>query len=316
VRARPASAVSTWRRRDLGLPATRTRPAARLRRRGLRRLYSSALRLVTASALVAGLLTLAPVAQGQRAVQGRSSVSLSLNVTFNANGTIAVTLPDGTPVGSTSGAPTLIPAGYYTLMLTGPGGCTQVPYFELRGPGTTVRDNMTEGETSSSTVNAYFLPNTTYTWRNATIPSVVYTFVTSSDVQGTPPVHAGSSGLASDKHSTASSQDVVGSTLVPFRGTLTGGVSAAGKLTLAYKGRSVTSLTVGRYTIAVTDRSATNGFVVQKLKHPAVSVTGVAFVGKRSASVALTAGQWSFTPRPGKTTYSIVVRAKPRSPAS
>ena len=84
-------------------------------------------------------------------------------------------------------------------------------------------------------------------------------------------------------------------------------MSAAGRLTLAYKGKSVTSLTAGRYTITVTDKSATNGFMLEKIKHAAVSVTGVAFVGKRSASVNLTAGKWFFTPRLGKTTYSIVV---------
>jgi hypothetical protein len=176
---------------------------------------------------------------------------------------------------------------------------------------------MTEGETTNDAVNAYLLPNSTYTWINTATPAVVYTFITSADVQGTPPAKTGSSGLSSGTHSTSSSQDVVGSALVTFRGTLTGAVSAAGRLTLAYKGKSVTSLTAGRYTIAVTDKSSTNGFILKKIKRAAVSVTGVVFVGKRSASVDLTAGTWFFTPRLGKTTYSIVVRrARPSSPAS
>ena len=44
--------------------------------------------------------------------------------------------------------------------------------------------------------------------------------------------------------------------VVPFRGTVNASVSAAGRLGLAYKGKSLTRLRAGRYTIAVSDRSA------------------------------------------------------------
>ena len=295
----PSSAVSTW--RDLGLPARGTRPAGRPPPGGFRRMYSSALRLIALSAFVAGLLTLAPVAQGSRAV------SLSLVVTFSVNGAISVTLPDGTPVGSTSGVPTVIPAGFYTVVLFGPGGCVSLPLFQLNGPGETINDDMLGGEVDTHNYNAYFLPNSTYTWRSDAAQTVAHTFVTSAGVVGTPPANTGSSATSSGTQAKASSQDVVGSAVVPFRGTLTGAVSAAGRLTFAYKGKSVSRLTAGRYTIAVTDKSSTNGFVLQKIGHAAVSVTGVVFVGRRSASVDLTAGTWFFTPRLGKTAYSIVV---------
>ncbi len=99
----------------------------------------------------------------------------------------------------------------------------------------------------------------------------------------------------------------MGSALLPRRGTLTGAVSAAGRLTVSYKGKSVTHLKPGRYTIVVTDKSSTNGFMVEKLKYKPVSVSGPAFVGKRSASVKLTAGKWFFKPAAGKATYSFVV---------
>ena len=72
------------------------------------------------------------------------------------------------------------------------------------------------------------------------------------------------------------SQDVVGSEVVPFRGTLRGGVSASGMLALAYNGKSVGSLKAGRYRIAVTDGSSTKGFVLQKAGHKAIAVTGAA----------------------------------------
>ena len=268
------------------------------RRKGFRRLRSRALRLIASSALLAGLLALPPIALGGRAA------SLSLVVNFSATGSVTVTLPDGTPVGSTSGAATVIPAGFYTLVLYGPGECINLPLFRLTGPGVNIADDMRGGEVERSELDATFLPGSTYTWHIDKTQAVVHTFKTSADVVGTPTAKAGSSAKSSSK---ASAQDIVGSAILPFRGTLTGAVSAAGRLTLAYKGKSVTKLKRGRYKVAVTDKSSTNGFLLENLKHKAVSVTGTTFVGKRSASVRLTAGHWFVMPRPGKKTYSILV---------
>jgi hypothetical protein len=255
----------------------------------------SALRLATLAALVGGLLVVLPSA---------SAASLSMNVTFFANGTITVTLPDGTPVGATNGAPTVIPAGFYTMNMIGPGGCATLPYFNLRGPGNNILDNMDQGEESGKTVNATLLPNSTYTWVDMQNPSVVYTFATNGQVLGTapaPPVAA--------NHGTASSQDLMLSgTAAPLQGTLVGAISPGGGLTLAFDGRSVTSLSSGRYTLRIDDRSASSGFFVQKQNHRAVSYSGVAYVGARTASLHLTPGTWVFMPRLGQPGYAITVR--------
>ena len=120
-------------------------------------------------------------------VPAASAANLQLNVTFSATGQITLTLPDGTPVGVTSGTPTVIPAGFYTMNLIGPGGCSTLPYFDLRGPGNNILDNMDQGEEANKTDNATFLPNSTYTWRDDQNPSVVYTFVTDSEVLGSAP---------------------------------------------------------------------------------------------------------------------------------
>jgi hypothetical protein len=269
------------------------------RPRGFRRLQSLATSLIAASALIAGLLLV-------ETAQSRIDANPSLVVTFTTAGTISVTQPDGTPVGSASSAATVIPAGYYTLMLYGPGGCAYLPVFELKGPGESIIDDMRGGEWETFQYNAYFLPNSTYTWRNDANPAVVYTFKTSASVVGTPPGQA-LPGTSSGKGSTVSSQDPAGSAVLPFRGTLTGAVSASGTLTLAYKGKSVSSLKAGRYTIDVNDKSSTTGFMLQKVNHAVMSITGMTFVGKRSATVRLTAGKWLVIPRLGTTTYSIVV---------
>lgn len=239
---------------------------------------------------------------------GRGATGPALEVTFFTDGTISLTLPDGTPVGTTSGTPTVIPAGYYTLLLVGPGGCSELPYFELHGPGENILNDMDLGE-MKATDTAYFLPNSTYTWRDNGIPGVVYTFTTSSSVVGTAPAPASthSSRPATGAHSTTSSEDVVGSAIAPFRGRLSAVVTAAGRLSVAFHGKSVSRLQAGRYTVSVTDRSSTNGFGLKASKRKTVLITGETFVGKRSRSVVLTAGKWLFVRRLGTTAYSIVV---------
>jgi hypothetical protein len=260
-------------------------------------------RLVLAGALAALLLALAPGAQA------RMAANPVLDVNFFTNDTIAVTLADGTPVGTASGTPTTIPAGYYTLVLTGPGGCANVPYFELHGPGASVVDNMDEGELATATVNAYLAPNSTYTWKNDdSSPPVLYTFTTSAQVLGTPPPVAGASGISAATHGTATSTNPIGVAPVKMRGTLNGAVSAAGKLTVAFGGKSVAKLLPGRYKVVIVDRSASNGFMLFKNAHKKLSVSGVKYVGTHTVTVTLTSGRWYLLPTLGsKKTLSIFV---------
>ncbi len=256
-----------------------------------------ALRLAVAGALVAGALTAS-------AAEARLAATPTIVVSFNTNGVVTATL-NGTALGTTSGAPTVIPAGYYSVLLNGPGECINLPLFELSGPGVNIQDDMIGGEVDTHSLPTYFLPNSTYAWHIDRAQSIVYTFRTSSDVVGTPTT-TGSSAPSPKSDTKPTSQDVVGSALAPFRGTLTGVVTAAGSLRVAYKGKSVASLNAGRYAISVVDRSSSSGFAV-KGKHATVSVTGMAFVGKRTVTVNLTAGQWSFGPSASKSSYTVSV---------
>jgi len=260
-------------------------------------------RLVTAIGCAAGLLALAPGAEAH----GLANPSLRVN--FFPNGTIAVSLPDGTAVGTPSGAPTVIPAGYYTLNMIGPGGCSNVPYFELKGPGTSIVDNMDEGELSVNTYNTYLAPNSTFTWKDDDAnPMVIYTFQTSSDVQGAAPPTAGPNGLQGGSHGTQTSSDPLGSDAPQSRGTLNASVTAAGALAMVFKGKVVTSLQAGKYTIAVNDKSKSTGFSLLRGKpKKTYNLTGNAYVGTHKSSLTLTAGQWSFSPGAGKTSYAFVV---------
>jgi hypothetical protein len=248
------------------------------------------LRLLALGALVAGLLAgLVPVAQARR------TASLTLSVAFFADGTINVTLPDGTPVGTTSGAPTVIPAGAYTVVMSGPGGCVILPLFTLKGPGATIVSDMNGGEVDAATYNAYLSPNSTFTWRaDRGTAAVTHTFVTSGTVAGTAGATGGSSGTTTVAKPT--SEDIVGSDVVPFRGTLTAVLTPAGKLTVSFHGRTVAGLKAGQYHVAVTDESSRSGLSLAKGAATPLRLTAAPFVGKHTATLQLTPGRWSFQP--------------------
>jgi hypothetical protein len=242
-----------------------------------------------------------------QAAEGAAPATPTILVSFFMNGSITVTLPDGTPVGSTSGAPTVIPAGYYSVLMDGPGGCVQLPLFQLNGPGASIVSDMNGGEVDASSFNAFFLPNSTYTWHtDRGLASAVHTFTTSGTVAATagPTTTTTTPVTSSGKPTT---NDIVGSGLLPFRGKLTGVVSAAGTLSAAFDGKSIGTLKAGRYTVAVTDRSSSSGFLLKKGSAKPVTVTGAGFIGKRSATVALTAGTWTLGPRSGQAAFKVVV---------
>lgn len=250
-------------------------------------------------AVLAGLVASVPLAQA------RATGPLTLNVNFFSTGNITLSLPDGTPVGVTNGSPTVIPAGFYQVVELGPGGCTSMPHFNLKGPGVSLFDNLNEGESATVTTFVTFEPSATYTWSNDASPNVIHTFQTSSQILGTAPPKS-ADGLSSGDHTTASSSSLVGSAIVPFRGTITGSVSAAGKLTFSFGGKSVSTLKAGRYKFSVTDMSKSRGFMLQK-NSGMVTVTGASFVGKHADTVRLTTGHWSILSRPGVKAAAVVV---------
>ena len=104
------------------------------------------------------------------------------------------------------------------------------------------------------------------------------------------------------------SQDIVGSAAkaVAFRGTLNATVTAAGTLSLSFRGKAVNKLVTGRYTVKVVDQSKKLGFVLQRIKHAATPLTTAAFVGSHAEIVTLKPGQWLYFGGSGKTSYFFV----------
>ena len=254
-----------------------------------------------AAAFAAAFVVFAPTAIAAR------SANLSLYVSFFSNGSISLTSPDGSVVGTTSGAPTVVPAGFYTLVFSGPGGCTLLPNFRLSGPGTNLITTLTEAQGQKNPTGVDLLPSSTYTWSSDAVPGAVYTFVTSAQVEGSPPSAGTSSGSYSSSGKHVTSQDIVGSALAASRGTLDVTLSAAGKLVLTYHGRSVAHLKSGRYTVALTDASLGRGLVLQKVRGAARTLSAPGFTGKRTASVTLTPGNWLFADGPGAKPLAVLV---------
>ena len=252
------------------------------------------------AALVAALVAFAPTAQA------RTAANPILRVNFQLDGSVVVTDGNGAAVGTRTGAPTVIPAGYYNVLLFGPGGCANVPYFTLKGPGESIVDNMDGGELSTNQYNAYFQPNSTYTWHSDVDTTAVYTFATNGTIVGTAPPVVGPKGLSSSNHGTAQSVNPLGGSVASFMGTLNATVSPSGKVTLTFKGKNVSSLKAGRYDVAVLDSSASNGLMLQKIKR-VVTLTGIKFTGKHTGKVTLTAGKWLVMPKVGKTASTIAV---------
>ena len=255
--------------------------------------------MVAGFVVAAGLLVLGAPAEG------RVAANLTLDVTFSSSQTVSLTLPDGAPVGSTSGAPTVIPAGYYTVVITGPMGLPAgLPYFHLTGPGVDLLSNLNEGGLESATISATLLPSSTYVWTNDAVPGVVHTLTTSASVQGTPPGTAVSPVVGAP----AESQDIVGSGVVALSGTLTGTVSATGKLSLVFKGKPAARLEAGRYRLVVSDHSTTSGFVLARGGDVPIPLTGAKYVGRQSTALDLAAGDWTLSGRPaGRAASTIVV---------
>jgi hypothetical protein len=179
-----------------------------------------------------------------------------LYITFRSGAQrITVTLANGTPVGTTSGPPTVIAPGLYNLFMDDSAGI-EGPELDLRGPGVNFVDSMFYGENPSETFTVTFEPSSTYTWRNNEQPSVVFTFVTSSSGGASSAGGAGGTGSSTSKTGRPS-VDIVGSDIVPFRGALDAIVYKSGALSLTRNGKKVTFLKTGRYTFSTTSRAST-----------------------------------------------------------
>lgn len=183
--------------------------------------------------------------------------------------------------------------------------CKGMAQFQLSGPGVNLSTTLTAGCEADFVTTETFLPSATYTAQDLNQPSVAHASFTTL-ASGAPAKASASYGSTSFGKGTAST-DIVGSALLPARGTLTGNLTAAGKPSLTSAGKTVTALKAGRYTFRITDQDVKSSFSILGPKTKAtINLTGVKFVGKHSASVTLTAGRWMYFAGLGQMHYFVV----------
>lgn len=264
------------------------------------------------SALAAALVAVAASA-GAAGARRATTVLPTLYVAYSTQTcTFTITTDSGATV-------TTIPPGEYQVVITAEdfSGCgSNLPDFEMNGPGVSETTPVDSGDGNTAEFDATFAPSSTYVALDGNDPAAS-TFTFATQASGAPPtvVLPTSPGPTSTTATGGTSGSPIGGasaapaiTYTTLRGTLAAGVSSSGKLTLTFKGKSVTTLTAGKYTIAVVDHSKTSGFIVQGLHQAATTLSTAAFVGSRKTTLKLTPGQWYYYPTfVGKKTYFIVV---------
>jgi hypothetical protein len=236
----------------------------------------------------------------------------TLYVHYTMNCTFTITSDSGAAI-------SVIPPGRYQVQVTSPqpfaepdlSGATDPTLacggslsFHLTGPGVNIHTTLEDGDSAADQLQAMFQVGT-YTAledRRPTVARLVFTVASgaASTGGGTVPTSSSTTGKTTKPDV---SNDLVGSALVA---TLSGGVSTAGKLTLTFRGKAVTSLKAGRYTISVLDETSRSGFSIQRLGKTATNVTSAKFIGRHTVDVTLRAGQWWYFSPSERKAYFIV----------
>ncbi len=249
------------------------------------------------------------VGPSHAALSSHTAVSSTLHAFVHEDASIGLTFDDGTDVGSQAKTPPTIPAGTYTIRVTDDAFTHN---FHLMGPGVDMATPV--DETPSPTWTVTFQPGSTYRYQcdvHADFMFAVFQTSGASSSSGSSgsggSSSSSSSGGSSSSGSTSSgTSSKSGGSQTTLSGTLAGTVSAAGKLTLTLGGKPVAKLKAGRYMFSITDQDPKSGFTIQA-GTTKKALTGVAFVGKHSVIVTLTAGRWTFSSSTGKSSSSFVV---------
>jgi hypothetical protein len=230
--------------------------------------------------------------------RGSGRILPTLYVNYAANCTFTITNDSG-------GAVTTIASGSYQLLVQTPGDfgtfvytggtdmtdCQGMAQFQLSGPGLLYQTTLDDGDSDTVLTTVTLRDNSTYTATDQNQPSVAHvTFATSASAPAPAPLPT------TYPTGTAPASKTSGKASTVFRGTLIAAVNAKGTLSLTTTaGKPVSQLKSGNYTFKVTDGSKTMGFRLTG-KAGAKTITGGAFTGTKTVTIALAPGQWSYFP--------------------
>jgi hypothetical protein len=240
------------------------------------------------------------------------SSTVFFRITYHPDCTFSVAIDGGVTMDSATGTGATIPPGPYSVSVRtplpddtwNPSFCTTAK-FSLTGPGvsyTAILGN--DLGPYSATFNPSFAPASTYTIVDGNRPSQPVVFTTTATGTSTsllpPPPASTATGTGSVQ------APLMGSGIVPYRGALSATVASSNSATVTVSGKPLASLKAGRYDFVVKDESAHAGLFVQKVTRKPTALTGVAFEGKRTIRVNLTAGKWAFFAKSGRETQFVV----------
>ncbi len=230
--------------------------------------------------------------------RGSSRIFPTLYVNYAANCTFTITNDSG-------GAVTTIASGSYQLLVQTPGDfgtfeytggsdmtdCQGMAQFQLSGPGVLYQTNLDGGDSDTALTTVVLRDNATYTATDQNQPSIArVTFSTSASAPTAAPLPT------TYATGTVPASKTSGQASTVFRGTLLAAVNPRGTISLTTaKGKPVSRLKSGKYSFKVTDGSRTLGFKLTG-KAGAKTVTGGAFTGTKTVTIALAPGQWSYFP--------------------
>jgi len=209
----------------------------------------------------------------------------SCSFTMHADGGLSLT--------ATSAPGTTVPPGLYQVVLRVPQDAPSCPLqFQLAGPGVQLEWDF-GGEALGAQVTETLRPGSIYVATDLRNPAR-YRAVFTTAASGS------NSSLVTEQPSTAggkgeSSQDLVGSAILRYRGVLSVRLGSSGKVELAAKGKAVHALKAGCYDLALDDRSSHGGLAVRRPNRTVTTLTGGPFVGTRTTRLSLRPGTWRFT---------------------
>jgi hypothetical protein len=257
-------------------------------------------------------LVLAASALGAAFAAAKPAADGTLYVAFGQDtSSITLSLADGSPV-ATSG--TVIPAGTYAVVIDNPYRDDQSVFhmFDLKGPGVLILTDLNAGEEQQAVFPAVFQASSTYTWQDDRNPALHGTFRTTATVTAT----SGGTTTSATKPGggSVSNSDIAKHATKPlaFKGTLGATIATNGVVALMTKsGKPVdrSPLPAGRYTLVLSDNDPHAGFVLSGLKSAPVAATSASFLGRRSLTVSLKPGQWTFYASNGGAKHYFVAAA-------
>jgi hypothetical protein len=225
-----------------------------------------------------------------------AAATTAITLEYTSGGVLLVLTADGTTIRTSTAPGAVISPGPYQVIFNNdvPDSRDIQHQFRFQGPGVNLQTDMAAGDNKTELYDVVLAASATYTFADDRQPSLAHVVFSTASSGSTGTSSAGSSSGSST--GTTSNSSLVGSDIkaAPFRGSLAASVAATGKLSFTAGGSRVLNILSGRYKITVDDRTPKGSFRMQQAGKTPITLTGASFVGKRTVTVDLKAGKWTF----------------------